>query len=158
MADSNLQETPNQYSNGGTYEDPYYNTGNGGLLTFSGTFYATVNFEELIPYILIFMGYGFLATMGPWLFPPFIICLFATSGDLNECSLGSWGNAYKDPAYLCTNKSDWIYTELTDAQALCYYNNYSSTTLSNFSASNLCDVKIEWDTYGYYAGRNIACS
>ena len=140
----------------GSYYDPYYNSGEG-TFTFVGSFAATVNFEELIPWMAIIWGYVFLSCMGPFLFPPFAICLFAENGDLNMCSLGIWGTGYKNPNFKCHNKTDWSHTQLTDAQATCYYNRFSSSDLAAFSADNLCDLKIEWDSYGYNSGRDSTC-
>ena len=43
---------------------------------------------------LITVGYVFLSIAGFFVFPPFMICLILTEGNLNDCSLGIWGNAY----------------------------------------------------------------
>ena len=99
----------------------------------------------------------FLAAMGAFLFPPFVICLFATSGDLNTCSLGIWGNGYKDPDFKCLKKTEWAHPKLTDAEALCYYNRYKNSYLSQYNSDMLCEIKIEWDEKGFNSGRNSSC-
>jgi hypothetical protein len=42
------------------------------------------------------LAYVVLAAAGFFVFPPFAICLVLTEGNLDECSLGVWGNGYAE--------------------------------------------------------------
>ena len=77
----------------GAYFDPFYDVGNG---TFSniGEQFQQVNWEEAGTIALIVLGYVALAVAGFFVFPPFAICLVLTEGNLNDCSMGIWGNGY----------------------------------------------------------------
>ena len=96
----------------------------------------------------------FLTVMGLIMFPPLILCLMFSTGDVEGCSFGVWSNAYKEDSVKCDKKSNWRYTQLSDYDATCYYNRYKYGVLKNFSLTRLCDIKIEYDTYGKAAGRN----
>ena len=77
----------------GAYYDPFYDVGNG---TFSdiGKQLQKVNWKEAGTIALIIVAYLALALAGFFVFPPFAICLVLTEGNLNDCSLGVWGNGY----------------------------------------------------------------
>ena len=59
--------------------------------------------------------YMFVSAIGMAIFPPMIICLLTTDGDLETCSFGIWNNGYKEPEEKCYNR-DWI-EELSHSQA-----------------------------------------
>uniref|UniRef100_A0A7S3IGE2 Uncharacterized protein n=1 Tax=Strombidium inclinatum TaxID=197538 RepID=A0A7S3IGE2_9SPIT len=100
--------------------------------------------------IVLYVGLSFVGAM---LFPPFLICLYMTEGNLNTCSIGLWGNGYKDDNDPCEDRK-WK-QELTDAQAQCYLDRYSD--LETAFGSNLCKAKIHWENYGIFEGRNSDC-
>jgi len=79
----------------GDYFDPFYDVGNG---TFSdiGKELQKVDWEEAGTIALIIIAYLALAAAGFFVFPPFAICLVLTEGNLNDCSLGVWGNGYAE--------------------------------------------------------------
>mmetsp|Transcript_34591 Transcript_34591/g.52922 ORF Transcript_34591/g.52922 Transcript_34591/m.52922 type:complete len:101 (-) Transcript_34591:31-333(-) len=98
-----------------------------------------------------------ISIAGIFLFPPFLICLIMEEGDLDTCSLGIWGNAYKDSEARCETKDDWQTNQLTDAQAVCYMNRYKDLREKYGPQNDLCGVRIHWDTYGSFEGRNPNC-
>lgn len=53
-----------------------------------------MDWEEAGTIALIIVAYLALAAAGFFVFPPFAICLVLTEGNLNDCSLGVWGNGY----------------------------------------------------------------
>lgn len=59
-----------------------------------GQMFATIDWNEVGGYMLIIGAYLFVAIAGMAIFPPFIICLVVTEGNLNICSAGIWGNGY----------------------------------------------------------------
>lgn len=79
--------------NTGQYRDPYYDYGEG-VLSGVGEMFAQVNWEEVVGYLLIAVGYIVLSLAGAFAFPPALICLWITNGNLNTCSMGVWGNGY----------------------------------------------------------------
>ena len=137
----------------GTYYNPYYDWGNGAMSAI-GQAMATINWNEVTGWAIIVIAYIFLSGLSVWVWNPFMICIFATQGDLKNCSLGIWGNAYKNPDELCEGRT-WHNKELTDAEAQCYYTN-NSGTLQGFDGK-LCDLKIHYDNYGYDQGLSYAC-
>ena len=90
------------YDDEGNYDDPYYNSGNG-----LGEWLATVDWELVLVWLFIIWLYLALSMVGPWVWPPIIICLFATEGDLETCSLGIFSNGYRDPTTLCHDR-EWF--------------------------------------------------
>jgi hypothetical protein len=82
------------YEDDGKYYDPYYSTGSDGSATFIGEFLATVDWQLVGVWALVAWIYVALSFVGPWVFPPFAICIYQTGGDLETCSLGIWGNDY----------------------------------------------------------------
>jgi len=79
----------------GDYYDPFYDVGNG-TFTDIGKSLQKVDWEETGTIALIIFAYVLLAGAGFFVFPPFAICLVLTEGNLNDCSLGVWGNAYSE--------------------------------------------------------------
>ena len=77
----------------GDYFDPFYDVGNG-TFTDIGKQLQKVDWEEAGTIALIIGAYLALALAGFFVFPPFAICLVLTEGNLNDCSLGVWGNGY----------------------------------------------------------------
>ena len=77
----------------GTYFDPFYDVGNG-TFTDIGKELQKVDWEEAGTIAVIIIAYVALAIAGFFVFPPFAICLVLTEGNLNDCSLGVWGNGY----------------------------------------------------------------
>mmetsp|Transcript_19760 Transcript_19760/g.30485 ORF Transcript_19760/g.30485 Transcript_19760/m.30485 type:complete len:107 (+) Transcript_19760:364-684(+) len=95
-----------------TYENPYYNVGDGALSSI-GQWLATLDWTSILFWSLVTLAYMILSAVGLFLFAPFISCLWMTEGDLNTCSVGIWGNAYKDSTSLCSNRV-WA-LELSDS-------------------------------------------
>ena len=77
----------------GDYYDPFYDVGNG-TFTDIGKELQKVDWKEAGTITLIIVAYLALAAAGFFVFPPFAICLVLTEGNLNDCSLGVWGNGY----------------------------------------------------------------
>lgn len=144
----------------GQYFDPYYDSGDGAF-SFLGEAFASTNWESVGPYVLLAALYLGVSIAGFFVFPPFMICLFATEGDVEECSWGVWANGYKDESSRCdnmTNDNAWTNYVLTDQEAVCYYENYRDDELSEgFYLTDLCDIKIEYDQFGVYEDRDYAC-
>ena len=69
----------NYYGNYNSYEDEFWST------------FGVIMLYIIIAIILIFCYIGFMVA-GFWLFPPMIVCLVMTGGELNTCSL----NMFKD--------------------------------------------------------------
>ena len=87
------------YDEEGNYYDPYYNYSNA-----FGEWLATVDWELVFVWGVILAVYLGLSMIGPWLFPPMLICLLSTEGDLETCSLGIWSNGYKEPETKCHDR------------------------------------------------------
>ena len=78
----------------GDFKDPYYDSGEGALQEV-GESMSTVNWDEdVLSWVLLGAGYIFLSLIGAFVFPPELICLWITNGDLNTCTFGIWGNGY----------------------------------------------------------------
>ena len=77
----------------GSYFDPFYDVGEGDM-QWLGKELQKTNWEESGTIALMVFGYLILAVVGFFVFPPFMICIVLTEGNLNECSLGVWGNGY----------------------------------------------------------------
>ena len=138
-----------------SFYNPFYDHGLG-ILTFIGGMFQTFDWDGIGPWLLVIPLSPFISLAGIFLFPPFILCLLFTD-DLNNCSYGIWGNAWKDHDSKCYAKFDWKHAKLTDDQVNCYYNRYKNDALKAFNGQNLCDLRIEWDTFGKAANRNASC-
>ena len=82
------EDVYNYYDDEDNYYDPYYN--NGG----NGEWLATVDWELVAVWGIIIFVYLAISTIGMWVFPPMVICLLSTDGDLETCSMGIWNNGY----------------------------------------------------------------
>ena len=114
---------------------------------------ATVDWETVGVWVGIILAYVILSFLGLILFPPMVICLFLTEGDLDTCSFGIWNTGYKDRGVKC-HERDW-YEELTDDQAECYLGNYAD--LREKFVDDICNAKIHWESYGMFEGRSYQC-
>ena len=159
-ANAYLKASPQQFWTDGKYFDPYYSVGYDKWLTWIGELFQQTPFEEGWIWIFIVPTYPIVMITSYIWYPILMGCLILTSGDVNECSGGVWGNAFKNNNSKCetlTKASKWKNTALTDAEAICYYNRYKTTDLANFRVDEPCDIKIEWDNFGKAAGRNSSC-
>ena len=95
------------YDDDGNYNDPYYNSGD------DWAWLSTIDWEIVGTWAVLIFMYVALSFIGPWVWPPFIICLWLADGDLEECSLGVWTNGYRDQKQKCHDR-EWK-DELTDA-------------------------------------------
>ena len=77
------------------FYDPWYSYGHGAL-TELGEYFSTVDWEEIGVKVLFVWSYIGFSFIGPWVFPPMLICLWTTEGNLDYCSFGVWGNDYTD--------------------------------------------------------------
>ena len=137
------------YDDEGNYNDPYYNYGS----EFSA-WLSSVDWELVGTWAIIIFAYFALSMIGPWVWPPAIICLWLTSGDLETCSLGIWSNGYRDEDELCKDR-EWT-DELSDEMARCYLDRYQDLQ-EEFGANNLCSAKIHWEEYGKEEDRDANC-
>jgi len=85
----------NDYDGTGTYYNPYYAYGEGAFSAI-GQWFASVDWAAVGVWVVIIMIYIALSLIGPWVFPPALICLWLTEGNLETCSLGIWSNGYTD--------------------------------------------------------------
>jgi len=83
------------YDGNGDYYDPYYSYGEGAFSAI-GEWFAYVNWDAVMVWVFIIMVYAALSLVGPWVFPPALICLWFTEGNIETCSFGIWSNGYTD--------------------------------------------------------------
>ena len=93
-----------------------------------------MDWELVFVWAAIIGVYLAMAMVGVWVFPPMVICLFSTSGDLDICSLGIWNNGYSDEEDKCYNR-DWV-DEISRSDAECYLERYDD--LSEAFGDNIC--------------------
>ena len=141
------EDVYNYYDDDENYYDPYYNNGS------NGEWLANVDWELVAVWGIIVFVYVAISTIGMLVFPPLVICLLTTDGDLETCSFGIWNNGYKEPEEKCYNR-DWYY-ELSHSEAQCYLDRYPD--LKEAFGDNICDAKIHWETYGMDEGRDANC-
>ena len=53
----------------------------------------------MLYFVAIVLAVVLTSILGAVIFPPFVICLYLTDGDLNECSWGLWSNWYRSGNY-----------------------------------------------------------
>jgi hypothetical protein len=80
------------------YYDYSYSTGTGAA-QWIGEFLAAVNWDAVGTYLALAWLYVALTCIGPFVFPPFVLCIYMTDGDLDTCSMGVWGNDYTDKTF-----------------------------------------------------------
>lgn len=109
-----LNDYDNYYDADGNYYDPYYDSGEGSF-GWVGEIFRTIQWSDawivlaIIALYVILMGAGFI------FFAPMMLCLIFSSGDLNECSLGIWGNGYtENPSKFQTYTEDDVKKEDED--------------------------------------------
>ena len=79
--------------NTGSYRDPYYDSGTGPMQGI-GEMFSTINWEEVFGWVILIGAYLIISVIGAFAFPPAMICLWLSDGNLNTCSMGIWGNGY----------------------------------------------------------------
>ena len=59
-----------------------------------GHLFQKIDWGEAGIIAAISFGYAVLAFIGFFIFPPLLMCLIVSDGNLNDCTFGIWGNGY----------------------------------------------------------------